>query len=169
MSTLQKIVALSIIISAFNANAEIKLVPLDMDPGYWETTTEMGESDIIKNMIANMPEAQRAKMREMMKSKMKIPMVKQCITEESFKDMEKKMREGMGDNAKNCQFDTKKSTNKEFIGVLDCSHSKFTIHTKVINSKHNESSAVADMGAAGLNKIRTISKWKSTTCPADAK
>ena len=88
-----KIIILSILLFAFNVSAVTKIVPLDMELGYWETSSEMEESDMIKNMLANIPKEQRAKMREMMKSKMKTPMVKQCITEDSFKDMEKKMRE----------------------------------------------------------------------------
>ena len=47
---------------------------------------------MIKQMLANMPESQRAQMRAMMESEMKPPVVKQCITEDSLNDMDKQLR-----------------------------------------------------------------------------
>jgi hypothetical protein len=50
----------------------------------------MLQSDTVDKILENMPESQRSMMREMMGSKMKIPTTKQCITADSFKDMEKR-------------------------------------------------------------------------------
>jgi hypothetical protein len=158
-------VFISLLFTAFFANAAQTIVPLDMALGYWETTTEIEENDMIKQMLASVPEAQRDQMRAMMEGQVKQPIVKQCITEDTLKDMDKQMREAFGDQQQ-CKFNVTKSNNKEFIGELNCAGNITTIHTKVITSKRHESSAVSNIVGMGATNIRTIGEWKSATCPA---
>jgi len=155
---------LSLLFSAFCANADETIVPLDMELGYWEITSEIGENNIIQQMLAKMPEAQRAQMRAMMESEMKQPVVKQCITEDSLKDMNAQLREAFG-GQQQCKFKVTNSNNKEFMGELDCAGSITTIHTKVITSKRHESNVVSHIPEMGTNDILTIAEWKSATCP----
>ena len=156
---------LSLMFTAFYANANETIVPLDVELGYWETTSEMSENDMLNEMLANMPESQRAQMRAMMESKMKPPVVKQCITEDSLKDMDKQLREAFG-GQQQCKFKVIKSTNKEFIGELNCVGNITTVHTKVITSKRHESNVVSNVAEMGTTNIHTIAEWKSATCPA---
>jgi hypothetical protein len=147
--------------------AETKMVALDMELGYWEVKAEILESDVMNKMLDSMPEEQRAMMQEMMQSKMKIPTTKQCITDDSFKDLEKKMRESMGEqNAEQeCKFAVMNSNSKEFTGKLSCKSMEALIQTKVINSKLQESTVESTVAGMGGSKIKLRSEWKSGTCP----
>lgn len=156
---------LGLALSSFTAFAAEEFVPLDMKLGYWETTSEIGESDMVKNMLANLPEAQREQVRAMMKSQIKTQIVKQCITKESLQNMEQQMKDSFG-KENQCDFTVTSSTRREFIGNLNCGDNITTIHTKVINPKRNESDVVSEMGGMGSTKLRTIAEWKSDTCPA---
>jgi len=147
------------------AHAGQAIVPLDMELGYWEITSEMGKNDIIDQMLASLPESQRAQMRAMMEGNMKPPVVKQCITEASLKDMDKQLQEALGAQ-QHCQFEVTKSTNKEFMGELNCSGNMTTVHTKVISSKRQESNVITNMADMGSANIRTIAVWKSNICPS---
>lgn len=162
---MKTLLSLSLIFSVFYANANEMIVPLDMEPGYWEITSAIGESDMIDQMIANMPESQRTQMRTMMESQMKPPVIKQCITKDSHKDMDKELREFIGVK-RACKFNVTKTNNKEFMGQLDCPNNTSTIHTKVITAKRHESNVVTKVENMGTNTIQTISEWKSATCPA---
>lgn len=168
---MKKLLIASLLVSATAAQADIKIVPLEMELGYWETTTKIGESDMLKNMLKNLPESQRAKMKEMMPGPMQIPVVKQCITPDSLKDMGAQIKEGLGkhEGAENCQFNVTKSNAKEFIGSLVCSGMPTTIHSRVINAKHHESKVVSNVPGMGSNKITSTGKWVSSTCPAGVK
>lgn len=148
------------------AYADVELVPLDMEFGYWETTTEMLESEALKNVLASVPEAQRDQVRAMMASQTKMPITKQCITAETFENFEEKFKESMGGQT-SCKFIFTKSTSQEFSGSLNCGAMVTTLHTKVINSKRQETEAVSTAGQMGQTKIRNIAEWKSATCPAD--
>ena len=90
-------------IPSFYVHADEIIVPLDMKLGYWETTTEIGENVMIKQVLANMPESQRAQMRAMMESEMKPHVLKHCITKDSFKDMDKQLREAFS-GQQQCKF-----------------------------------------------------------------
>ena len=149
--------------SAYQVKAEVELVPLDMELGYWETNSQID----VEAMLANIPKEQREMMRGMMSSKMKIPVIKQCITEKTLEDMEKQMMESLNSAGSDCDLDVIKSTAQEFNGVLTCANGKsiMTICTRTINSKRIESQVVADMGGMGKNNIKTIGEWKSATCP----
>jgi len=160
-------ISLAFLFASINAYSDQKLIPLEMELGYWETTATMQESDMMSKMLAQLPEAQRALAKQMMGSKMKIPVVKQCITKDSFKDMEKQLRDSMGNKEDECKFKITKSTNKEFIGTLNCQSGQATkVHTRVVNSKLNKTDVIVDMGEMGKNKILTVAKWISATCPA---
>ena len=111
---MNKKIALGLILLATTMTAQADMVPLDMELGYWETTTEIEESEMMRNMLASVPEAQRAQMRQMMQGSVESNVDRQCITADSFKDMEKQMMESFGDdNAHGCQFEVTKSSSKE--------------------------------------------------------
>ncbi|MCF6194666.1 MAG: DUF3617 domain-containing protein [Kangiellaceae bacterium] len=159
-------ISLALLLVSINAYSDQKLTPLEMELGYWETTATMQGNDMMSKMLAQLPEAQRAQAQQMMGSQMKIPVVKQCITKDSFKDMEKQFKESMGSKNNDCKFEITKSTAKEFIGILNCASGQATkVHTTVVNSKLNRSDVLVDMGEMGKNKIVTVAKWISTTCP----
>ncbi|MFT5333699.1 MAG: hypothetical protein ACJASY_002652 [Halioglobus sp.] len=165
---MKKTIALGLMLTACMATAEVKLVPLDMELGYWETTTKMEESEMMRNLLASIPEAQRAQMREMMQGALQSAVGRQCITADSFKDMEKQMRESMGSEAgPDCQFGITKSTSKEWLGTFTCAGMPSTIHAKVINSRRHESTVVSVVPGVGQNKIISTGLWKSATCPQD--
>jgi len=149
------------------ASAEVKMVPLDLALGYWETNAEILESDALTKMLQSVPEAQRETMREMMASGMKIPPTMQCITADSFKDMEKQMRESLGDQATGmeCKFDIASSSSKAFSGKLKCTNMEANIQTKVINSKLQESVLESNVAGIGGTKLKMTAQWKSETCP----
>lgn len=162
---MKKLAFCTLILACSAASADTTLVPLDMEPGYWETSTEILESEAMQNILASVPEAQREQVRAMMKSKTTIPVTKQCVTAESFDNFEEKFKEAMGGQS-SCQFDITLSTSKEFRGVLDCGEFVTTVHTKAINSKRQETEAVSSAGALGDTKMRGVTVWKSATCPA---
>lgn len=160
---MKKIYMLLLIIVANQVKAEVEIVPLDMELGYWEMTTQVD----IEEMLANIPEEQRAMMRGMMASKMKLPIIKQCITQDTLDDMEAQMKESFKTAGNDCDLQVTKSTSQEFSGVLICAGgaAKTTISTKSINSKRHESQISSDMGSLGQNNIKTVGEWKSATCP----
>lgn len=164
---MKKLFLLLFVIATHQVKADVELVPLNMELGYWETTSEMD----IEAMLASIPEAQRETIRAMMSRKMKIPVIKQCITQESLNDMEKQMKESFKSAGNDCDLQVKESTSQEFSGVLTCAggQTKMTISTKSINSKRIESQVMANMGAMGLNNIKTVGEWKSATCPDGVK
>ena len=65
---MKKIYVLLLIIITNQVKADVDLVPLNMELGYWETTTKVD----IEGMLANIPEEQRAMVRGMMSSKMNL-------------------------------------------------------------------------------------------------
>ena len=160
---MKKLFILVLAITTLQVKADVELVPLDMELGYWETTSEMD----IEAMLANIPESQRATLGAMISKKMKIPVVKQCITQETLKDMEAQMKESFKSAGNDCDLQVKKSTSQEFSGVLTCAggETTTTINTQMINSKRVESQVVGDMGGMGKNKITTVGEWKSASCP----
>lgn len=164
---MKKLLLLSFLIAVNTAHADIEMVPLDMELGYWETNTEMLESDTMNKMLESIPEDQRAQMQEMMGSKMKIPATQQCITADSFKDLEKRMRESLGDQgaAQDCKLEVTDSSSKAFSAKLSCNRMETLIHTKVINSKRQESSVESTVSGMGGTKLRMIAEWKAETCP----
>jgi hypothetical protein len=160
---MKKIYVFLLIIIASQVKADVELVPLDMELGYWETTTQID----VEGMLANIPEEQRAMVRGMMSSKMKVPVIKQCITQDTLKDMEAHMRKSFKSADNDCELQVIKSTSQEFNGVLTCAGgaTKMTISTKSINSKRLESQINTGMGGMGQNNIKTIGEWKSEVCP----
>lgn len=164
---MKKLFVILLVIATNQVKADVELVPLDMELGYWETTSEMD----IEAMLASIPEEQRATVRAMMSSKMKIPVIKQCITQESLNDMEKQMKELFKSAGNDCDLQVNKSTAQEFNGVLTCAEgqTKMTISTNSINSKRMESQVIANMGSMGKNNITTVGEWKSATCPEGVK
>lgn len=164
---MKKICVLLLMITASRVYADVDLVPLDMELGYWETTSQMD----VEAMLASVPEEQRAMIRGMMSNKMKIPVIKQCITQDSLKDMEAQMKESFQSAGTDCDLQVHKSTSQEFKGVLTCADgaTKMTIHTKSVNSKRIESLVMANMGGMGENNIKTIGEWKSAICPDGVK
>ncbi|GAC17898.1 DUF3617 domain-containing protein [Paraglaciecola arctica] len=160
---MKKIYVLLLIIITNQVKADVDLVPLNMELGYWETTTKVD----IEGMLANIPEEQRAMVRGMMSSKMKVPVIKQCITQDTLNDMEAQMKKSFKSAGNDCDLQVTKSTSQEFNGVLICADgtTKMTIIAKSINSKRVESQINSDMDGMGKNNIETIGEWKSATCP----
>jgi len=162
---MKKAVFFSLLFAPFYASADQTIVPLDMELGYWEITSEMGKNDILDKMLAAMPESQRPQMRAMMESNMKPPVVKQCITLDSLKNMDQQLRETFG-GQQQCKFEVTKSTNREFMGELNCGGNMTTIHTQVISTKRHHSDVVSNMAEMGSANIQTVAEWKSAVCPA---
>lgn len=160
---MKKIFVLFLIIITSPVKADVELVPLDMELGYWETTTQID----VEGMLANVPDEQKAMVRGMMADKMKVPVHKQCITQDTLKDMEAQMRESFKSVGDDCNLHVTKSTSQEFNGVLTCKDgaTKTTIGTKSVSSKRLETQITTDMGGMGKNNIKTIGEWKSSTCP----
>lgn len=164
---MKKIALFFTVIAASYTVADVELVPLNMELGYWETTTQIEANEIMTNMLANLPEAQRAAINEMMKSKMKLPVVKQCVTEATFKNMAAQIKDSLSnyDATQNCELQVVSSTSETFSGVLACAEHLTTVTTSVINSKRHETDVSTNMGGLGQNKIKTTGKWISATCP----
>jgi len=93
------------------------------------------------------------------------PMVKQCITKDSIEDMDKQLKQSFGAEQQ-CQFDILKTTNKTFAGQLNCAGMITTVDIKVISPKRHEANIVSNMAEMGSVSIKTVSEWKSSTCPA---
>lgn len=159
------ITILALSLGSFNAVAETELVPLDIEPGYWETSVEIEQSQMIKDMLANLPAAQREMVLKQMESSMPDSVSKQCLTEESIKDMEKQLRENLGSQGDSCDFNVTKSTSTEFLGEINCQNIPTVVHTKVINSKRQESVATSTVPGMGETKVVMIGEWKSAACP----
>lgn len=160
---MKKIFVLFLIVIAGQAKADVDFVPLDMELGYWEITTHIN----LDEMLANIPEEQRAMMRQMMKGTMKVPVVKQCITQDTYNNMQTKMLESFESIDSDCELQVIKSTAQEFSGVVTCAtgSTKVTITTKAVNSKRHESQISTNAGGMGQNNIKTIGEWKSASCP----
>lgn len=161
---MKTLIMMLLVISAYQARAEVELVPLDMALGYWETNSEMD----VEAMLANLPKEQREMMRGMMSSKMQIPVIKQCITKEFLEDMEKQMKQSYKSAGSDCDLEVVTSNAQEFNGVLTCAGGKstITISTRTLGSKRIESQVTANMDGMGQNNIKTVGEWKSATCPA---
>jgi hypothetical protein len=160
---MKKIFVLFLIVITHQVKADVEFVPLDMELGYWEITTQIN----IDDMLASVPQEQRAMVRGMMNSKMKIPVIKQCITQDSLKDMEAQIRDSFEFADNDCDLQVIKSTAQEFSGELICADgsNKTTISTKSISSTLLESQVSTDLGGMGQNNIKAIGEWKSSICP----
>jgi len=160
---MKKIFVFFLIIIASQVKADVDFVSLDMELGYWEITTQVNVDD----MLANIPEEQRAMMRQMMTSKMKLPVIKQCITQDTYKNMQAKMVESFKSAGNDCALQVNSSSAKEFSGEVSCASgaTKINITTKAINSKRHESQVNTNMVGMDKNNIKTIGEWKSATCP----
>jgi hypothetical protein len=148
---------------ASQAKADVDFVPLDMELGYWEITTQVN----LDEMLANIPEEQREMMGQMMASTMKIPVIKQCITQDTYNNMQTKMMDSFESIDSDCELQVIKSTAQEFSGVVTCAAgaTKITINTKAVNSKRHESQISTNAGGMGQHNIKTIGEWKSASCP----
>ncbi len=167
---MKNLIVIFLIVTAWNIRADAELVPLNMELGYWETTTKIEANEIMTKMLANLPEAQRTAINEMMKDKINLPVVKQCVTEATFKNMEAQIKESLSnyDGTENCDLQVIKTTSLEFDGILACDGHTTTVSTKVIDSKHHETAVSTNMGGLGQNKITTTGEWKSASCPENA-
>ena len=161
---MKKLVVCLLIAMSSGAKGDANFVPLDMELGYWEITTEMNFDE----MLAKVPKEQRAMMRQMMSGKMKIPVVKQCITQETYKNMQAKLMETAKTSGNDCALQVIKSSPQEFNGVVTCQDTgtKATLPTNSINPKRHEIQIQPDTAGIGQNNIKTIGVWKSATCPA---
>lgn len=148
------------------AQAQPAITPLDIELGYWEMTSEMAENDMMKQMLANVPEAQRAQMKAMMQSQMKPTVIKQCITKQSMQQLDKQFQQAFA-GQQQCQFKLTQSTSQQFSGVITCTGGVVTeVHTKVINTKRHETNVTTQVPQMGTNKIKSVAQWISATCPA---
>lgn len=153
--------------------AATSFVPLDMKPGLWEYTTDLGTDSIMAQAMANVPEAQRAMMKKMLAGKMKDlnKPVKQCLTIDQIKNPEKQFKEAMTKNKgmKDCKLTAKKSTSKVFEGNLNCPSKGHNIYMKVVvkSSKLIHNDVTMPVGAGPARKIKSIGRWLSTKCPKE--
>ncbi len=164
---MKNILFATLLLTVTSAFAETEIVPLDVDPGYWESNTELVFNKEIDDMLANLPESQRTLMKEMMKSKAVVPTVKTCITDESYTDFEKDFKESM-DNAEGCEMTLKESTGESFIGEYQCDDFNATFSIEVVNSKRHVTEVITTAGGAVQTKVNVIAEWKGADCPADA-
>jgi hypothetical protein len=163
--------SLLFVTSLTSVKAKVSLVPLDTEYGKWITTTNTNQAKMIDQMLEKYPASQRDMMKKMMKkmmpkkSAMDNMKQEQCITKDSYKDMERKLKEALGKgNANKCAFKVTKSTSKIFSATIDCGAVKSNVMTKVINSKRNESTIVTNIPSMGKQEIKTVSVWKSSKC-----
>lgn len=156
---------LSLALASLTANAEQKIVPLDIEPGYWKTTAEIEHSQAVKDMLANLPEAQREMVMKQMESSMQNNTSKQCVTEESIKDMDSLIRESLGSQGSDCEIQVSKSTSTEMIAEVKCQGVSTVLHNKVINSKRQETVATSSVPGMGDTKVNMVVEWESETCP----
>ena len=77
---MKKLWVLLLIIVVSHAKADVEIVPLDMELGYWEITAQINIEDILDSI----PLEQRATAGAMMSSKIKIPVIKQRITQDTL-------------------------------------------------------------------------------------
>lgn len=164
---MKKIIILGLICYLPLAMAEKSLMPLDMELGHWVTKTTIDHSAMMDKLLASVPKAQHAMMKEMMKSKMQdIEDVGQCITAESLENFEQQFKDALGqDGAKKCEFNVISSTGKKFEGNLVCSKHTMNIVTNALSTKHQESTVVSDIPGIGEQRITSVAKWQSATCP----
>ncbi len=110
---------------------------------------------------------QRATAGAMMSSKIKIPVIKQRITQDTLDNPAAQMKASFKSVGADCELQVIKSTLQVFNGVMTCASgsTKVTISTKSINSKRHESLINTDMGGMSQHNIKTIGEWKSATCP----
>ena len=160
---MKKYLILPFLMMANQAYAEVDFVPLKMELGYWEISSSVN----IDDMLAQVPEEQRAMMRNMLTNQVEKTVVKQCITAESQKNMQIKMMDAFSKNNGKCTLKVIKSSAQSFVGVVKCDVNDATINiaTEVINAKRHESQITTDLGELGQTKIESVSKWKADTCP----
>ncbi len=160
---MKKLWVLLLIIVVSHAKADVEIVPLDMELGYWEIKTQINIEDILDSI----PLEQRATAGAMMSSKIKIPVIKQRITQDTLDDPAAQMKASFKSVGADCELQVIKSTLQVFNGVMTCASgsTKVTISTKSINSKRHESLINTDMGGMSQHNIKTIGEWKSATCP----
>lgn len=166
-----KFIGLLITLSITSSYAKVTIVPLDTEPGQWMTTSNTNQAQIIENMLKNYPKEQKEMMKKMITKMMPKKggiddmKQKQCITKDSYKEMEEKLKKSLGgNNADKCKLEVLKSTSKIFSAVLNCGAIKSEIETKVINSKKNISKVITNIPSMGKQEIVATSVWKSAKC-----
>ena len=149
---------------SFNAQADIEIVPLDIELGYWESTIEIQENSMMDEMLAGIPEEQRAMVRQMMQKAMP-KNINQCVTQESLNNMEEQLKKNIGSKADSCAFKITKSTSQILTGEMNCDGAITAIKTEVENSKRNITNVVGDIPGQGKTKLKITSEYKSASCP----
>ena len=147
--------------------AEQKIVSLDMEPGYWETSTQVEQSQQLKDMLANLPDNQRDLVLQQMGSSLGARKSSQCITKESIQNMGEFIRDSLGSHSNSCELEVTESSKTELIAKMNCQGVPTTMHTKVINSRKHESVASSSVPGMGETKVNMIAEWKSATCPSE--
>jgi len=120
---------------------------------------------MIDQILAGIPEAQRAQMMAIVKSQLNQSKIsKQCFSKETFKNFEEEFKKAMG-GKKDCSFKVQKSTKKELIGEIYCPEGTIKINTQLVNKKETKSSITTSGQMGGMNMNMT-SKFVSAQCPA---
>ena len=159
-----------IALSSFVLNTSVlgvSLKPMAIEPGLWKSQTEM-KGGFIEKALANIPESQRAMVKEMLKSKMEAqnPITEACFTKEMVNNPQKAYEEQMAKQQSGCKIVVKESSSTKFVGTVECQENKLssTFTWKVIDKKTTETYLNA-RGPGGIDqKIKVISKWVQSKC-----
>ena len=153
------------------AIAKTKYVPLDIKTGMWTYTTDLGNSDMMKEALKNVPAAQREMVKKMMASKNSfIKPQMHCITEAELKDAEKQFNKGYSKNKgmKDCKMVVVKSSAKQFLGKMVCKDKKqsMAMGVNVIDSKNTVTKVKGSFANPGgkPSTIKIKGKWVSSSC-----
>jgi hypothetical protein len=159
-------IILSLVISSNLFAVDMK--PMNIEPGLWKSETKMDNGGMIKQMLAKVPEAQRAMVKQMMEKSMKkqLPATDVCFTKEMINNPQKVYEEQMAKNTQGCKFNVKESTSTKFSGTMVCKDKNFSSDFvwKVKNKKETESVVNIVSNGGAKQKIHVISKWFKADC-----
>lgn len=157
------LIVLLVFAPLFGLAQEIK--SLDMELGYWVITVD--NSDLIEDMLANIPAQSREEVRSALEKQMEEKSkTNQCVTQETLENFDEQMKNALGKNQE-CNFKVVESTKKSFFANLICPDSTMSIKMSVVNSKLNNSQITAQEKDQELIVMKTVSKWQSVKCPVD--
>lgn len=162
------LVTLLLILPSF-AMAKTKYVPLDIKTGMWAYTVDMGNSDMLKEALKNVPAAQREMVKKMMAKKVTKAQM-HCMTEKDLQDAEKQFEKGASKKGgmKDCKLVVTKSNTKQFLGKMVCKDKKHSMSmgVKVIDSKNTVTKIKGVFGSPTGKPtiVKSLGKWVSSSC-----
>jgi len=147
--------------------------PLDVRPGYWETTltiTRSGPPPLPAELLARMSPEQRKAIEDRLKSGAQTPMtrtIQTCITKE---DLAKALTTLETNTA--CKRTVLASSAKSQDYKVDCANQLMsttgTGHLEVIDAEHftnKMKSTITASGQSSTSETTSTSKWISEACP----